>query len=174
MLHAYIGDGKGKTTAGIGQLIRALGAGKRVYAVFFDKSDRTHPIHEAVVLERLQVKVSVMGCDRSLPDGGFRMSLGDDDKLAARGALSLARNLIGSGDYDLILLDEIVTSLSSGALGFDDFVLVLDAVTEHLDLICTGRCSNDDWLSRFDLVSRITKVKHYFDRGFAARPGIEY
>lgn len=174
MRHAYIGNGKGKTTAGIGLLVRALGAGKRVGAIFFDKAGEDDSLHEVKILRRLQVPVLVMGLDRREPDGGFRVHSTVEDGAAARKALDQTRLMIESGQFELLLLDEVISCISRGLVGNDQFLEAIAGAGPELELVCTGRCRDEGLLGGFDLISRIEKVRHYFDQGVAARPGIEF
>ncbi len=174
MRHAYIGDGKGKSTAALGLLIRAVGAGLRAAAIYFDKGCSTYRHHEVTVLERLGVPVHIKGCERMNPDGTFRFGVTPDDRREAQEALDLARRLGRAGEVDLLVLDEILTCVSGGLVPPEDLQRLLRDVPAGVELVCTGRCRDEGWLDGFDLVSRVTKVRHYFDRGVKARPGIEY
>ncbi len=174
MRHAYIGDGKGKSTAALGLLIRAVGAGLRAVAVYFDKGCRTYRHHETVVLERLGVPFYIFGCERMTAGGGFRFGVTDEDRREAQAALAQADRLLTEGEADLVVLDEILTCVSGDLLAWPEVEAVLANASGPVEIVCTGRCRDEAWVAGFDLVSRITKVRHYFDRGVAARPGIEY
>lgn len=177
MIHAYIGDGKGKSTAALGLLIRALGAGMRVGIIYFDKGNKTYSHHELNVLERLGVRHWVTGLERMQPDGRFRFGTTEEDKIEASRGLELVRAAIASRDYDLLVLDEIVTAASFGLIASDalgSLISQCKAGGDGLELVLTGRCANEEMLTGVDLISRVTKVKHYFDTGTKARAGIEY
>lgn len=177
MIQAYIGDGKGKSTAALGLLIRALGAGMRVGIIYFDKGNKTYSHHEVNVLERLGVRHWVTGLERMQPDGRFRFGTTEEDKIEAGRGFELARAAIASRDYDLLVLDEIVTAASFGLIVPDalgSLISLGKTVGDGLELVLTGRCANEEMLAGVDLISRVTKVKHYFDTGMKARAGIEY
>ncbi|HEY9070368.1 MAG TPA: cob(I)yrinic acid a,c-diamide adenosyltransferase [Candidatus Ozemobacteraceae bacterium] len=174
MIHAYIGDGKGKSTAALGLLIRAFGAGMRVGMVYFDKGNKTYSHHELAVLDRLGVKYWVTGLERMQPDGRFRFGTTEEDRAEAARGLGIAREAVASGEFDLLVLDEVVTAASYGLLAPEALDELCRSNSPGLELVLTGRCSDETMLGRADLVSRITKVKHYFDAGAKARPGIEY
>ncbi|RCK78373.1 MAG: Cob(I)alamin adenosyltransferase [Candidatus Ozemobacter sibiricus] len=174
MRHAYIGDGKGKSTAALGLLIRAAGAGLRGAAVYFDKGCQTYRHHETVILEKLGVPFYIFGCERMTAGGGFRFGVTEDDRREAQAGLRQAENLLTSGSFDLLVLDEILTCASGGLLEWREVEAVLAKASSHVEIVCTGRCRDEAWVAGFDLVSRVTKVRHYFDRGVTARPGIEY
>ncbi len=177
MIQAYIGDGKGKSTAALGLLIRALGAGMRVGLIYFDKGNKTYSHHELNVLERLGVRHWVTGLERMQPDGRFRFGATEEDRIEAERGLEIARAAIASGEYDLLVLDEIVTAASFGLIAPDALATLISrgkTAGSALELVLTGRCANEEMLAGVDLISRVTKVKHYFDAGTKARPGIEY
>jgi len=174
MIQAYIGDGKGKSTAALGLLIRAFGAGMRVGVVYFDKGNKTYAHHEIAVLEKLGVKYWVTGLERMQPDGRFRFGTTDGDKGEAMRGLEIARGAIASGEFDLLVLDEIVTAASFGLMAPSELVSICGFAGGRLELVLTGRCADETMLDGVDLISRIAKVKHYFDTGTKARPGIEY
>lgn len=174
MIQAYIGDGKGKSTAALGLLIRALGAGMRVGIVYFDKGNKTYSHHELNVLERLGVRHWVTGLERMRPDGTFRFGTTDEDRAEAARGLEIARSAMVSGEFDLLVLDEVVTAASFGLMLPEALVALYQSAGRDLELVLTGRCANEEMLGGVDLISRITKVKHYFDSGTKARPGIEY
>lgn len=174
MIQAYIGDGKGKSTAALGLLIRALGAGMRVGIIYFDKGNRTYSHHELNVLEKLGVRHWVTGLERMQPDGRFRFGTTGDDIVEAARGLEIARTAIASGEFDLLVLDEIVTAASYGLMSPEALVALAASAGRELELVLTGRCADEEMLKSVDLISRVTKVKHYFDSGTKARPGIEY
>ncbi|HOY68325.1 MAG TPA: cob(I)yrinic acid a,c-diamide adenosyltransferase [Candidatus Ozemobacteraceae bacterium] len=174
MIHAYIGDGKGKSTAALGLLIRAFGAGMRVGMVYFDKGNKTYSHHELAVLDRIGVSYWVTGLERMQPDGRFRFGTTEEDRVEAARGLGIAREAIVSGEYDLLVLDEIVTAASFGLLPPSALDELCHLCKPELELVLTGRCSDEAMLGNADLISRITKVRHYFDAGAKARPGIEY
>lgn len=177
MIQAYIGDGKGKSTAALGLLMRALGAGMRVGIIYFDKGNKTYSHHELNVLERLGVPHWVTGLERMQPDGRFRFGTTEGDRREAGRGLEIARAAIASGEYDLLVLDEIVTAASFGLIAPDVLTTLISeqqAAGGSMELVLTGRCASEEMLAGVDLISRVTKVKHYFDAGTKARPGIEY
>ena len=80
MIHAYTGEGKGKTTASVGLLIRAFGSGKKVMIIFFDKGSETYRHNELIVFDRLGIEYHVTGLERMLPNGKFRFGVIEEDK----------------------------------------------------------------------------------------------
>ncbi len=174
MIHAYTGDGKGKSTAALGLLIRAFGAGFRVFLLCFDKGSSTYRHHELAVLERLGIPFLVTGMERMSPDGTFRFGSGETDRREAERGIEEARKAILSGSFDLIVLDEILSAASCDLIGPDRILELLSEVPKDLEVVLTGRNRHGQLLEKADLVSEIRKVRHYFDRGVKARAGIEF
>ena len=174
MIHAYTGDGKGKTTASIGLLIRAFGAGKKVLNISFDKGSITYKHNEISVFEKLGIEYAITGLERMSPDGKFRFKNNEGDKKEALRGISLAKVAIQNSKYDLIVLDEILSACEYGLINENLLIELLKSIPTNLELVITGRCSSNKILEHCDLVTSMTKIKHYFDKGVQARPGIEY
>lgn len=174
MIHAYIGDGKGKTTAAIGLLIRAFGAGRRVGVIFFDKGSETYRHNELVVLDRLGIEYHITGLERMKPDGSFRFGVIDEDITEATRGIELAEELVKSGRFDLLVLDEALSTMTYGMLNRNTLMRLIEQTPQELELVLTGRCEDESILEQTDLVTSMVKQKHYFDKGVPARPGIEY
>ncbi len=174
MIHAYTGDGKGKTTAAVGLLIRAFGSGRRVGVIFFDKGSETYRHSELVVLDRLGIEYHITGLERMKPDGSFRFGTLDEDKAEAVRGIDLATEIIAAGRLDLLVLDEALTSMTYGLLDKKVIEELIERCPPELELVLTGRCTDKELLEKADLVTKMVKHKHYFDRGVKARSGIEY
>lgn len=174
MIHAYTGDGKGKTTAAIGLLIRAFGGGRRVGIIFFDKGSDTYRHNELVVLDRLNIEYHITGLERMKPDGSFRFGVIAEDIAEAGRGIALAEEIARSGRLDLLVLDEALSSVTYGLLDKSALLRFIEQIPEDLELVLTGRSDDDEIFAQVDLVTSMVKHKHYFDRGVKARPGIEY
>ena len=174
MIQAYTGDGKGKTTCSIGLLIRAYGSGKRVKIIFFDKGSKTYQHNELVVLDKLGIDYTVTGLERMTSDGKFRFGVIEEDKKEALKGFEIAENAIKQKKYDLVVLDEALSSITYGLLDKNLLLKLIDETPKEIELVLTGRSNDNEIFDKCDLVTSMTKVKHYFDKGVAARPGIEY
>ncbi len=174
MIHAYIGDGKGKTTCAIGLLIRAFGAGKKVIVIFFDKGSETYRHNELTALDRLGIEYHVTGLERMLPDGKFRFDVTEGDKKEALRGIAIAENAINVDKFDLIVLDEALSAVTYGMLDKSILEKLINDLPSNIELVLTGRSKDKDLLDKCDLVTSMNKEKHYFDKGVKARPGIEY
>ena len=179
MIQFYVGEGKGKTTAAIGLAVRALGAGKRVAIVQFDKGDVPDGAgySERRVLEGLDgLTLIATGRDRRNPDGSFRYGNTDEDIREARRGLDVVARLLDNGRHDLIVCDELLACVTTGLVGRADVEAMLDlhGGREEVELVLTGRCDDETLLKRADLVTEMRNIKHYYDAGVAARPGYDY
>jgi cob(I)alamin adenosyltransferase len=166
-VQVYTGDGKGKTTAALGLTMRALGRGLRVLVVQFMKADPEWG--EIVTAKRLGIEVVQAGGDHWVRKGQVTP---EDLQVAARGFAS-ARDLVLSGAYDVIVLDELVTALSFELVPLADVLALMAAKPAYSELVMTGRGAPEDLVAAADLVTEMRSVKHYFDAGVAAREGIE-
>ncbi|HAF71085.1 MAG: Cob(I)yrinic acid a,c-diamide adenosyltransferase [Acetothermia bacterium 64_32] len=172
LVQVYTGDGKGKTTAAIGTGIRALGHGWRVHMLQFLKGgDPLSPYGEILALARLPgFTVEQLGPPHFVHPG----SASEEDRKAIRRGLERAREALSSGEYDLVILDEINVALQLGLAEVDEVLALLDGKAEGTEVILTGRGAPRELIERADLVSLVEAVKHPFERGIAARPGIDY
>ncbi len=174
MIHAYTGEGKGKTTCAIGLLVRAFGAGKKVIVIFFDKGSETYRHNELVSLDRLGIEYHVTGLERMEPDGKFRFGVTEGDKREALRGIAIAENAVKIDKFDMVVMDEALSSVTYGLLDKNILEKLIADTPDSTELVLTGRCNDKELLDKCDLVTSMTKEKHYFDKGVKARPGIEY
>lgn len=167
-VQVYTGDGKGKTTAALGLALRALGHDLRVALVQFMKADPTWG--EIVSARRLGIEVVQAGLDHWVHKG---KATPDDLAAAARG-LALARDLVQSGRFDVVVLDELVTALYFELVPLADVLALMAGKPAQTELILTGRRAPEELVAAADLVTEMRPLKHYFDAGVEAREGIEY
>lgn len=182
-LHIYYGYGKGKTTATIGLIVRALGAGKKAALVQFDKgySDDKEHYAERKVLRKLKelgysIELYPTGCERMNKDGTFRFKNEENDFKEAQRGLSIAKELIQKGGIDLLVLDEAVAAVDYHLLEKKDVdeLIELYKKNKKFELVMTGHKLWEGLEEKADLVTEMRKVKHYFDAGIPAREGIEF
>lgn len=178
-LHVYTGDNKGKTTASIGMAIRALGAGLRVTLIQFDKGysgDDEHYSERNILRTLPNLELIPTGMERMQPGKKFRFGVTEEDRGEARRAMDTAAERIENGNTDLLILDEILSAITYHLVQKDDVIALLDQWREKrpFELVLTGRRLPDEVLERADLVTDMTKVKHYFDQGIPARRGYDF
>lgn len=165
----YTGNGKGKTTAAIGQAVRAAGAGLKTYIIQFMKD---FPYNESNSLKQLSdwITLEKVGKD----DYVFRKEPPPQEEIVnAKIALEIAKEKMLSGKYDLIILDEICVAIYFGLFPVEDVLLFLDAKPENVELILTGRYCPQVFIDRADLVTEMKEVKHYYQKGILSRAGID-
>ena len=166
-VQVYTGDGKGKTTAALGLALRAAGAGLRVFIGQFIKGRH---YSEVEALQRFADLITLEQFGR----GCFihrEPSPADID--AARRGLDRIRQVLASGDYAVVILDEANVAVRCGLFSIDDLLTVIDAAPANVERIVTGRNAHAKLVARADLVTEMAEVKHYFTQGVDAREGIE-
>lgn len=182
-IHVYYGYGKGKTTSVIGLAIRALGAGKKVVLIQFDKGYDGENEHysERIILRDLKDKgykidLFPTGCVRMNPDGTFRFKSNEEDFKEAQRGLALAKDFIEKGDQDLLILDEAIAAVAYNLLKKEDIEELIELYKKNkkFELVMTGHKLWDGLEEKVDLITEMRKVKHYFDKGIPARRGIEF
>lgn len=168
-IQIYTGNGKGKTTAAIGQAVRAAGAGLSTYIIQFMKD---FPYNESNSLRQLSdwITIEKVGKD----DYVFRKEAPPQEEIdKAKHALDTAKEKMLSGNYDLIILDEICVAIYFGLFTVEDVLPFLETKPQNVELILTGRYCPDVLIDRADLVTEMKEVKHYYQKGILSRKGIE-
>jgi cob(I)alamin adenosyltransferase len=169
MVELYTGDGKGKTSAAIGVVVRALGNGLRVYLSFFMKGNT--PSGERNILASLpDIRVEIFGAAGFVSPGKIK----PEARRKAKEGLAAAREAMLSGDFDLVVLDELALAATWGLVSIDDVITLMTDKPEGVELILTGRLADARLVEAADLVTEMVKIKHPYDRGVQARQGIEY
>jgi cob(I)alamin adenosyltransferase len=166
-LHVYTGDGKGKTTAAIGLALRAAGAGLRVFIAQFVKSGRYSEIE---ALDRFADRITTRQYGRGC---WLRGQPSDEDVQMARTGYEQAREVIRSGEYQVVILDEANIATWFKLLAVDDLLALIDIKPDTVELVFTGRNADPRLIERADLVTEMREIKHYYQQGISARKGIE-
>jgi len=169
MVQVYTGDGKGKTTAALGLALRAIGHGLKVYMIQFMKGDPEYGELRAVKnLPNFVVR------QYGRPDFVDRKSPSAVDIRLAQEGLAHAREVIASGEYDLVILDEINVALDFKLIDLQEVLALIESRPREIELVLTGRCAPQQVLQAADLVTEMREVKHYFRCGRGSRDGIEH
>ena len=170
LVQIFTGNGKGKTSAALGIVIRALGHGLRVCIIYFMKGD-DYPYGERYILSKLpNVKIASFG-QKGLTDP---TNILPEEIEQARMALAAAREAMLSGSYDLIVLDEINIAIAWKLVELDEVVKLISDKPQNMELILTGRSADAELIELADLVTEMVKIKHPYDKGIKARKGIDY
>ena len=171
-IHIICGDGKGKTTAAIGQIIRALGADYQVYFVQFMKHDDSS---ELKVLSKLD-NVKIINLKNKYK---FSFLLTNEEKLEMTKEQNSILNklkleLSNLNKKTILVLDEVNSAIELELL---DYKLLIDFITnksDYLEIVLTGRNPKIELLNLADYISKLEQVKHPYTTGLNARKGIEY
>lgn len=171
MLHIYYGDGKGKTTAAIGLAIRAAGSGMHVDFVQFLKGGETS---ELAILKQIP-EISVFRCDRNY---GFTFQMSDKDKEQIthnhNRLLSQSMDRMFEGKSRLLILDEFFAAYNCRLMDKNLANRLVFCRPDSMEMVLTGRDPEQKFLDAADYVSEIHSIRHPYQKGIAARPGIEY
>lgn len=163
----YTGNGKGKTTASLGLAIRSAGAGLKVWIGQFLKNG---DFSEVKALQKFNDNIT----HKQFGMPGFIFGKpSDEDIKQARDGFNLALDALTSGQYDVIILDEINTAYSINLLNLNDIKSLCESKSEHVELVMTGRGADENLFNLADLVTEMREIKHYFKEGVQARVGIE-
>jgi cob(I)alamin adenosyltransferase len=173
LMLVYTGDGKGKTTAALGLAIRATGRGKKVLMIQFIKSP-TRTYGEKLQFDKIGIEMHQTGI-------GFTWTkTPEEHREALKKAWEFTKQKVASGQYDVVILDELNNALAISSFPIDD-VLPLNDVIEmiasrpkHMHLIVTGRSAKEEIMAQADLVTEMKEVKHYYQEGIPAVKGIEF
>ncbi len=168
-VQVYTGDGKGKTTAALGQALRAWGHGRRVLVVQFMKGRINYGELEAA--EKLDGFDIVQAgretfVSKENPD--------PEDVRLAREGWKLLQERVASGDYDMVVADELNVAVDYGLVPLEEVLELMRARPPELELVITGRYARPEVVTLADLVSEVREIKHPYQAGMDAREGVEY
>jgi len=167
----YTGNGKGKTTAALGMVIRAIGYDWKVLMIQFIKGDWMYGELEGYKKLAPNFELKRMG-------KGFVRIMGDKKPIedhieAAKIALNYVKDNMNK-DYDIVILDEVNVAIKEKLLTVDEVLDVVQNKPSYLNLILTGRNAPNKIIEVADLVTEMTEIKHPFKQGILAQPGVDY
>ncbi len=166
-IHVYTGNGKGKTTASMGLMVRALGHGLKVYMGQFMKGQRYGELN---TLEKLGVSVERFGTENCIISPEHVTDL--DLAKAKEGYKKVEKILLGK-KYDLVVLDEICVSTYFNLITVEEILHLMKIKPKETELVLTGRYAPKEVIEAADLVTEMKEIKHYYNSGVMARDGIE-
>ncbi len=164
----YTGNGKGKTTAALGLCLRAVGRGLKV--CFFQFIKGGGPYGEQLAAEKLAPLFTIIQTGQP---GWVNTSDISADRAAAQAALVQAREIVTSGAYDLVVLDELNGALGFGLVDLEQVLELIALRPVEMELVLTGRNAHPQVVEAADLVTEMREIKHYYRAGVPARTGIE-
>ena len=169
LVQLFTGDGRGKTSAALGTVMRASGYGLKICVVFFMKGK--HRLGEYKVLSELaNVDWTVFGRGSLLGPEDINV----EDRELGRKALMAARRAVENGQYDLVVMDEINTAVAWKIVGLESVLELIKDKPDNVELILTGRYAVPQLVATADLVTEMVNIKHPYDKGIEARKGIDY
>lgn len=175
MIHLYTGEGKGKTTAAIGLCVRAAGRGFRVCFSQFMKGNDTGELYVMAEIPRVEIL-------RSEKNYGFYSSMSENDKRELTAVhnriLDRLLEMAESGDCDMVVLDEVTYPVKWGLLDREKLKALLALGSGKgsggLEMVLTGRDAEGFMIDAADYITEMQCVRHPYDKGIAARRGIEF
>ena len=167
-IQVYTGDGKGKTTAALGLVIRAAGAGLKIFIGQFIKKGNFSEI--AILKKRFpEVKVKQFGT------GCFvRGAPCEKEITAAQKGMKEMQKAVSSGKYGLVIADEICPAVKAGVVSLNQLIELINTRRPDTELVITGRNAPKEIIDLANLVTEMKEIKHYWHNGVKARKGIEY
>lgn len=170
LIHIYCGDGKGKTTAALGILIRAVSNDKRVLFVQFLKDGYSSELITLKKMDNVKV-ITGKGVE------GFTFNMTDKEKEIVKGIhnnhLCYAINYCKNNEVDILILDEIIGAVNFELVDYSMLLEFLKNKPQDIEVIMTGRDPKKELIELSDYVSEVKKIKHPYDRGIEARNGID-
>ena len=168
----YTGKGKGKTTAALGIVLRAVGHGYKVGMIQFIKGEWYYG--ELTSSKRLEPEFELIAAGR-----GFVGIIDDDHPIedhekAAKDAIEVAKQKIASGDYDIMILDEINYAVKLNLISQEDILDIIAAKPEKTSLVLTGNYVPEAVMDAADLVTEMREIKHPYQRGIKAKKGVDF
>ncbi len=166
LVQVYTGNGKGKTTAALGLAIRAAGRGFSVFIGQFMKGVR----YGELAIEQFtagKIRIRQFGTDSLVHTAN------ENDRRLASAGLEMCREAIFSGEYDICILDEVNIAIHMGLLDVEPVVQLILHRPEGVELVLTGRYAPREILDLADLITEMKEIRHPYQKGVAAREGIE-
>jgi cob(I)alamin adenosyltransferase len=166
-IQIYTRSGKGKTTAALGLAIRAAGCGMKILIAQFMK---TRECSEIKALERFSdlITLKKYGQIRFIK----KKPVKKDIELAKKG-IEEVKKMLASGQYDLVVLDEINIAEFFKLISIDEIIALIETKPKHVELVLTGRKTDPRIIEKADLVTEMREIKHYYSNGIKARKVIE-
>jgi len=167
LVQIYTGNGKGKTTASLGLALRASGAGLKVCVLQFIKKRPYSEIKALKKIKNIEVAQYGRGCF-------IRKKPSPADIKCAKQGLEKAKRVLASSKFDMLILDEANIALKLGLLTPEEIITLVKMKPRNVELILTGRSCPGRLFRYADLITDMREIKHPYNKGVKARPGIEF
>jgi cob(I)alamin adenosyltransferase len=169
LVQVYTGEGKGKTSAAFGLALRAAGRGFRIFVIQFIKGGFDYG--ELYAVKRLpNVELKAFGQGKFVT----QTPPSEKDVALAKEAYAFAKHVVESGEYDVVILDEVNVALHLGLLNIEEVLNLVKVKPKHVELVLTGRYAPKEIIEIADLVTEMREIKHPYAKGEKPRKGIEY
>jgi cob(I)alamin adenosyltransferase len=168
-VQVYTGNGKGKTTAALGLAFRAMGCGLKTYMGQFMKGSPSSELISAGMVSDL---ITIEQYGREVLFSSQNPPAADDFKLAGAG-MEKAKAAMFSGEYSIVILDEINTAMFFKLVELKDVLELIKEKPGHVEMVLTGRNAPCELVQEADLVTEMVEIKHYYQKGVLPREGIE-
>ena len=168
----YTGNGKGKTTAALGIALRATGYNKKICMIQFIKGSWHYGEMDSSA--RLKPEFEMIAVGKGFVGIIDDKSPMEDHQKTAREAVKVSNEKIQSGDYDIVILDEINYAVNLNLITVDDVLNIISAKPKRVDLVLTGNHAKNEVIEKADLVTEMKMIKHPFQKGIKAKEGIDF
>ena len=168
----YTGKGKGKTTSALGIVLRAVGYGKKIGMIQFIKGSWHYG--EMYSSKRLEPEFEMIAVGKGFVGILDDVSSRNEHEMVAMEALKISKEKINSGNYDIIILDEINYAVNLKLIKIEDIISLIKLKPENVDLILTGNHAKSELIEIADLVTEMKEIKHPFQNGIKAKKGIDF
>ena len=168
----YTGKGKGKTTAALGSALRATGYKKKICMIQFIKGSWHYG--EMDSSKKLAPEFEMITAGKGFVGIIDDKSPKEDHKKIAKEAIEISNGKIQSGNYDIVILDEINYAVNLDLISIDDVLKLIKSKPRGMDLILTGNYARNEVVDIADLVTEMREIKHPFQKGIKAKKGIDF
>ncbi len=168
----YTGNGKGKTTAALGMALRAVGYNHKICMIQFIKG--SWPYGEMKSVKRLQPELELIIVGKGFVGIIDDKSAREDHIKIAQEAIQISKEKIQSGNYNIVILDEVNYAINLGLIDLNDVLNLIKSKPEKLNLVLTGNHAKNEIIDVADLVTEMKEIKHPFKSGIKAKKGIDF
>lgn len=168
----YTGNGKGKTTAALGMALRAVGYNHKICIIQFIKG--SWPYGEMESVKRLQPEIELVIVGKGFVGIIDDKSPREDHKKIAQEAIQISKEKIQSGNYNIVILDEVNYAINLDLIDVNDVLNLIKLKPDSLNLVLTGNHAKEEIIDIADLVTEMKEIKHPFKSGIKAKKGIDF
>jgi cob(I)alamin adenosyltransferase len=168
----YTGNGKGKTTAALGMALRAVGYNQKICLIQFIKG--SWPYGEMESAKRLEPELELIIAGKGFVGIIDDKSPREEHVKIAKEAIEISKKKIQSGNYNIVILDEVNYAINLGLVDLKDVIELIKSKPEFLNLVLTGNHAKKEIIELADLVTEMKEIKHPFKSGIKAKKGIDF